>query len=218
MTTRQVDPVAPEILPGRLPAQAELKQPGVAAIVDLCAELPCPTPRLRAAVVAMLDPDLPFGAGAGAALAWPRLCFAAEGAHTAGRPVSSAPHEFFANDLPQVGFEVTAFDDAAKGIVDDRLLATLTSQRLEMFDDWRVEHDVDPQLADALAHCGLPLGAADLPAGGIGVRSSLLPRTASSRLKATCRRQRERAGLHGARGRTGSPPPWTSLERRGAAP
>jgi len=137
MTTRQVDPVAPEILPGRLPAQAELKQPGVAAIVDLCAELPCPTPRLRAAVVAMLDPDLPFGAGAGAALAWPRLCFAAEGAHTAGRPVSSAPHEFFANDLPQVGFEVTAFDDAAKGIVDDRLLATLTSQRLEMFDDWR---------------------------------------------------------------------------------
>ena len=119
--------MAPGILPGRLPAQAELKQPGVAAIVDLFAELACPIPRLRAAVVPMLDPGLPFGGGAGAALAWPRLCFAVETAHTAGRPVSSATREFFANDLPQVGFEVTAFDDAAKGVVDDRLVATLTS-------------------------------------------------------------------------------------------
>jgi hypothetical protein len=123
-------------------------------------------PRPSACGGPMLDPGLPFGAGAGAALAWPRLCFAAESAHTSsGRQVSSAPREFFANDLPQVGFEVTAFDDAAKGVVDDRLVATLTSQRLEVFDDWRVAHDVDPQLADALAHCGLPLGAADLPAG-----------------------------------------------------
>jgi hypothetical protein len=114
----------------------------------------------------MLDTGLPFGAGAGAALAWPRLCFAVESGHiSSGRPVSSAPREFFANDLPQVGFEVTAFDDAAKGVVDDRLLATLTNQRLEVFDDWRVEHDVDLQLADALAHRGLPLGAADLAAG-----------------------------------------------------
>ena len=53
------DPVAPGILLGRLPTQGELKQFGVAAIVDLCAELPCPTPGLRHTVVPMLDLVMP---------------------------------------------------------------------------------------------------------------------------------------------------------------
>jgi protein-tyrosine phosphatase len=53
------DPVAPGILLGRLPTPGELKHLGVAAVVDLCAELPCPTPGLRHTVVPMLDLVVP---------------------------------------------------------------------------------------------------------------------------------------------------------------
>jgi alpha-beta hydrolase superfamily lysophospholipase len=42
------------------------------------------------------------------------------------RRAPSAPSQFFANELPQIGFEVAAFDHPAQGIVDDRLLAALT--------------------------------------------------------------------------------------------
>ncbi len=49
------DPVAPGILLGRLPGQAELERLRVAAVVDLCAELPCPTPGLHHTLVPVLD-------------------------------------------------------------------------------------------------------------------------------------------------------------------
>lgn len=49
------DQVAPGVLLGRLPTAAEAQRLGVAAIVDVCAELPCPGPGLRHSVVPMLD-------------------------------------------------------------------------------------------------------------------------------------------------------------------
>ncbi|MBK7952661.1 MAG: phosphatase PAP2/dual specificity phosphatase family protein [Candidatus Accumulibacter sp.] len=60
--TRQlaaVAPVAPGVLLGRLPTPAQVKRLGVTAIVDVCAELPCPTPGLQHAVVPMLDLVVP---------------------------------------------------------------------------------------------------------------------------------------------------------------
>jgi len=48
-------PVSAGILLGRLPGEAELRSHGVVAIVDLCAELPCPTPGVRHTVVPLLD-------------------------------------------------------------------------------------------------------------------------------------------------------------------
>ncbi|MBN8496085.1 MAG: phosphatase PAP2/dual specificity phosphatase family protein [Candidatus Accumulibacter sp.] len=48
-------PVSAGILLGRLPGEAELRRHGVVAIVDLCAELPCPTPGVRHTVVPLLD-------------------------------------------------------------------------------------------------------------------------------------------------------------------
>jgi protein-tyrosine phosphatase len=49
------DEVVPGILLGRLPGRRELQRLGVAAVVDLCAELPCATPGVPHAVVPLLD-------------------------------------------------------------------------------------------------------------------------------------------------------------------
>lgn len=49
------DPVATDILLGRLPTVSELRRLRVAAIVDLCAELPCRTPGFPHSVVPLLD-------------------------------------------------------------------------------------------------------------------------------------------------------------------
>nr|WP_245754479.1 phosphatase PAP2/dual specificity phosphatase family protein [Candidatus Accumulibacter aalborgensis] len=53
------DPVAAGILLGRLPSQSDWQRQHVVAIVDLCAELPCPTPGLSHRVVPRLDLVLP---------------------------------------------------------------------------------------------------------------------------------------------------------------
>ena len=52
-------PVAAGILLGRLPSQGEWQRQHVVAIVDLCAELPCPTPGLSHRVVPLLDLVMP---------------------------------------------------------------------------------------------------------------------------------------------------------------
>ncbi len=49
------DEVAPGLLLGRLPGSADLDRLGIAAIVDLCAELPCPTGRRTYFSLPMLD-------------------------------------------------------------------------------------------------------------------------------------------------------------------
>jgi protein-tyrosine phosphatase/membrane-associated phospholipid phosphatase len=49
------DAVAPDLLLGRIPTKAELRRLNVAAVVDVSAELPCPTSGLRYANVPMLD-------------------------------------------------------------------------------------------------------------------------------------------------------------------
>jgi protein-tyrosine phosphatase/membrane-associated phospholipid phosphatase len=49
------DVVVPTLLLGRLPSAADLQRLPVAAVVDVCAELPCPTPGLAHASVPMLD-------------------------------------------------------------------------------------------------------------------------------------------------------------------
>ncbi len=48
-------PILPDLLVGRVPTLAELRQRGVGAVVDLSAELPCPSAGHRYANVAMLD-------------------------------------------------------------------------------------------------------------------------------------------------------------------
>ncbi len=48
-------PVAAGVLLGRLPTRSQLQRLQVAAIVDVCAELPCPTTGVQHAVVPMLD-------------------------------------------------------------------------------------------------------------------------------------------------------------------
>ena len=56
--TRQLalaDPVTAGVLLGRLPTAAEGQRLGIAAIIDVCAELPGPTPALRHVVIPMLD-------------------------------------------------------------------------------------------------------------------------------------------------------------------
>ena len=56
--TRQLamaDPVTAGVLLGRLPTAAEGQRLGITVIVDVCAELPCPTPALRHTVIPMLD-------------------------------------------------------------------------------------------------------------------------------------------------------------------
>ena len=47
--------VTPGIFLGRIPTQAELKHCRITAVVDLCAELPCPTPGLSHMTVPLLD-------------------------------------------------------------------------------------------------------------------------------------------------------------------
>lgn len=49
------DPVGTGLLLGRLPSKADLRRHDVVGIVDLCAELPCPTPGVRHTVVPLLD-------------------------------------------------------------------------------------------------------------------------------------------------------------------
>jgi protein-tyrosine phosphatase/membrane-associated phospholipid phosphatase len=49
------DVVIPGVLLGRLPAAADLQRLPIAAIVDVCAELPCPTPGVAHSSVPMLD-------------------------------------------------------------------------------------------------------------------------------------------------------------------
>jgi protein-tyrosine phosphatase len=49
------NPVSTGLLLGRLPGEVELRRHGVMAIVDLCAELPCPTPGVWHTVVPLLD-------------------------------------------------------------------------------------------------------------------------------------------------------------------
>jgi protein-tyrosine phosphatase len=49
------DAVAPGLLLGRIPTKADLKRLNVAAVVDVSAELPCPTSAVRYATVPMLD-------------------------------------------------------------------------------------------------------------------------------------------------------------------
>ncbi len=49
------DPVASDILLGRLPTVSELRRLRVAAVVDLCAELPCRTPGIPHVVIPLLD-------------------------------------------------------------------------------------------------------------------------------------------------------------------
>lgn len=56
--TRQLaiaDPVTPAVLLGRLPTAVEGQRLGMTTIIDVCAELPCPTPALRHTVIPMLD-------------------------------------------------------------------------------------------------------------------------------------------------------------------
>ncbi len=49
------DELVPGILLGRLPTKRELRQLRIAAVVDLCAELPCATPGVPHAIVPLLD-------------------------------------------------------------------------------------------------------------------------------------------------------------------
>ena len=49
------DPIAPGLVLGRLPSRADLDRLGIAAIVDLCAEMPCPSDRRAYANIPMLD-------------------------------------------------------------------------------------------------------------------------------------------------------------------
>jgi membrane-associated phospholipid phosphatase len=51
----RADQVVPGLLLGRLPSRADLDRLGIAAIVDLCAEMPCPSDRRAYANIPMLD-------------------------------------------------------------------------------------------------------------------------------------------------------------------
>ena len=51
--------------------------------------------------------------------------------------------KFLADHAAQIGFNMAGFDYAPQGVINECLIAPVASQRLEVFDNGRVQHDIE---------------------------------------------------------------------------
>ena len=54
--------------------------------------------------------------------------------------------EFFPYHSSQIGFDVAGLNDPPQRVIDQSLIAAVAGQRLEVFDDGYIDHDIDTLL------------------------------------------------------------------------